>query len=288
MNRPKRIFFVSFVVWAGPLIASEAPRKVLDPQMALRNVPLGEFQPSAYTQDNLNQRMAQDTAQLLAQAESGDAAAQMKLARAYESGLGVPKDDQLAARWYRRAAEQGDPEAENALGEKYLIGEGIERDKEEATKWFRKSARQGNATAMYHLGAAYYNGDGVGIDDSLSYAWFRLAKEAGNQNAADAVQRAESELKPQTITSGFERIAEMYEKGDSLPGNQAEAARWWSFAAARGDYDAQVALAVNKLNGQGNAQEYSEARHLCEEVAKQRQEPRAEYCLGYLSAWSWC
>ncbi|MGC1088569.1 MAG: hypothetical protein WA894_09045, partial [Candidatus Acidiferrum sp.] len=100
---------------------------------------------------------------------------------------------------------------------------------------------------MYHLGAAYYNGDGVPVSDSLSYAWFRVAKEAGNPNAAEAVQRAESELKPETITIGLDKIAEMYEADGSLPENETEAARWWSVAAARGDEDARVALAVKMV-----------------------------------------
>lgn len=128
-------------------------------------------------QDSPGQHPAQDSAHLQAQAEGGNATAQLRLARAYESGVGVPQDDGLAALWYRRAAEQGNSEAQDTLGAKYLVGQGLEQNKEEAVKWFRVSARQGNANAMYHLGAAYYNGDGVPIDDSFSYAWFTLAKK---------------------------------------------------------------------------------------------------------------
>jgi hypothetical protein len=134
---------------------------------------------------------------------------------------------------------------------------------------------------MYRLGAAYYNGDGVPIDDSLSYAWFTLAKEAGNQDATEAVQRAGSELKPSTITNAFKKIAEMYEKGGSLAENQAEAARWWSKASEGGDLDAQVALAIKLVNGQGVPQDLARGRHLCNEAAK-RGEHRAEYCMGYI------
>lgn len=167
-------------------------------------------------QDGAVRLSAQNIAQLKAQAEGGNAAAQLQLARAYDSGAGVPQDEQLAAKWYRTAAEQGNSEAQDSLGTKYLIGQGLEQNKEAAVSWFRKSARQGNASAMFHLGAAYYNGDGVHIDDSLSYAWFTLAKEAGSQSGTEAVQRAESELKARTINNSLKRIAEMYEKGESL------------------------------------------------------------------------
>ena len=252
------------------LLSLQAPAILTAPQAHVLN------------QDSRRNPFGEDITLLKAKAEAGDAAAQLKLARAYESGGGVPQDDGLAAQWYRKAAEQDNSEAQDALGGKYLLGLGLDKNKEESVKWFQRSARAGNASAMYHLGVAYYNGDGVSINDSLSYAWFRLAKEAGNPNALAPVQKAESELKPATITAGLESIAEMYEKGESLPENQAEAARWWSLAAATGDRDAQVALAFKLINAQGVPQDLVRAHHLCTEAAKSTN-ARAEYCLGYLS-----
>lgn len=224
---------------------------------------------------------AQDFAQLHAEAEGGNATAQLKLALAYDSGVGVSQDDRLATLWYRRAAEQGNSEAQDTLGSKYLLGQSLEQNKKEAVDWFRKSARQGNANAMYHLGAAYYNGDGVAVDDSLSYAWFILASEAGNQSAQEATKRAESELKPVRVDRAFEKIAEMYEKGGSLPENQDEALRWWSRAAARGDQDAQAGLGLALVREQGTPADLARGRHLCNEAAKVN-DHRAEYCMGYI------
>ena len=40
-------------------------------------------------------------------AEQGDADSQSNLGRMYANGLGVPKDDKLAVKWYRLAADQG-------------------------------------------------------------------------------------------------------------------------------------------------------------------------------------
>lgn len=244
---------------------------------AISMAPQAEVRP----QESPSQGRSEDITQLQAQAEGGNVAAQLKLARTYESGLGIPPDDQLAAQWYRRAAEQGNSEAQDILGAKYLIGRGVEQSKEEAVKWFRKSARQRNADAMYHLGVAYYNGDGVAINDSLSYAWFVLASEAGSQSAQEATNRGESELKPDRVDRAFEVIAEMYEKGGSLPENQAEAIRWWSRAAARGDQDAQVGLGLALVSGPGTPADPAKGRHLCNQAAKLNNH-RAEYCMGYI------
>jgi TPR repeat protein len=224
---------------------------------------------------------ADGISQLRTLAEGGNAEAQLKLASAYENGDGVSQNDQLAAKWYRKAAEQGNAEAQSALGLMYLTGKGVEQNKREAVLWYHKAARQGDANAMYNLGAAYYNGDGVDINDSLSYAWFMLAKEAGDSHALEAVQRAETELQAQTVTAGYENIAEMYERGEYLPQNPAEAMKWWQKAATRGNRDAQMAAADRLLNGRGISQDLLQGMYWCKEAAKAGDE-RGQYCMGLI------
>lgn len=131
--------------------------------------------------------------QLRTKAEAGDAGAQSALGKAYWTGNGLPRNDETAATWFRKAADQGDADAENALGVMYRMGEGVAKDRDEALRWYHKAARDGSAGAMFNLGAAYYNGDGVSIDDVTSCAWFLLAQEAGFPQADDAVRRATSE-----------------------------------------------------------------------------------------------
>ena len=55
-------------------------------------------------------------------AEQGDADAQYNLGVMHAEGKGVPRDDRMAAQWYRRAAEQGDASAQNSLGLMYAVG----------------------------------------------------------------------------------------------------------------------------------------------------------------------
>jgi TPR repeat protein len=224
---------------------------------------------------------AQDISQLQALAAGGDAGSQLKLAQAYEKGEGVPQDPEIAFRWYRKAADQGDARAQNRVGEMYRAGEGVPGDKQEAVRWYQKSARQGNAEAMCNLGAAYYNGDGVSINDSLSYAWFLLEKEKGCDSAGDAVQRAEASLEPKAFARAFGQIASMYEKGEYLPTNQSEAARWWLKAAMKGDTDAELATALHLLNGSGVPQDFGQGRSWCNE-ARKADDARGAYCMGYI------
>jgi len=223
----------------------------------------------------------QNAPQLQAQAEAGDPVAQLNLARAYERGSGIVRDEQKAAEWYRKAAEAGNAVAQNRLGEMYRSGEAVEENKQAAVGWWHKSARQGNADAMCNLGRAYYNGEGVDIDDTLSYAWFVLAKRAGCERAAEAVEREESQVRTSAVTEGIKRIAEMFDQGEFLPENQVEAAAWWLRAAQRGDPDARLAYATKLINGQGVVQDLEQGRALCNKAVKEG-DPRGDYCMGYL------
>ena len=84
-------------------------------------------------------------------AEKGHAGAQKNLGLMYWMGEGVPKDEELAAFWYRRAANQGEPFAQFSLGSMYEGGEGgLPKDRIEAYKWLNLSAAsnwQGSALA---------------------------------------------------------------------------------------------------------------------------------------------
>jgi uncharacterized protein len=221
-----------------------------------------------------------EVAQLGSKAEAGDADAQLALGRAYQDGNGVPQNDELAVKWYRKAAEHGNATAQNDLGIMYRNGNGVEKSKGEALIWYRKAARQGYGNAMFNLGAAYYNGDGVAIDDSISYAWFLSAKDKGSNSAADAVARAESALTLGKLNDGLIALGEMFELGEGLPQDFRESAKWYRKAAERGNSEARVALAVVLLKGQ-SIQNYAEARRSCEHAAK-RNDPRAQYCLGLI------
>jgi TPR repeat protein len=210
-------------------------------------------------------------------ANSGDAAAQFALGKAYDTGNGVPKRSDQAALWYRKAADQGNPKAQSNLGLLYWLGEGVEQDKAEAVRWYRKAARQGDANAMFKLGAAYYNGEGIGLDDTLAYAWFLLSSEAGNSSGQDAANRSRGEHGIMGFADACIALGQMFEEGKDLPKNLESAAAWYRKAAEQGSADAQLDLAALYIN----TANYSQARPLCEAAAKEKL-AGGFFCLGYL------
>jgi TPR repeat protein len=114
-------------------------------------------------------------------AEHGDAEAQYNLARMYDEGLGVPKDDVEAVNWYRKAADQGLVQAQGRLGVMYRRGRGLPEDEAQAVSWFRKAADAGDGLGMANLGAMYRDGrGGLPKDDVQAVSWFQKAAEAGD------------------------------------------------------------------------------------------------------------
>lgn len=70
-----------------------------------------------------------EISQLQAKAEGGDSSAQVRLGKAYLDGNGVPQNDALAFKWFRKAADQGDAAAENELGIIYRMGKELRATK---------------------------------------------------------------------------------------------------------------------------------------------------------------
>ncbi len=74
-------------------------------------------------------------------------AEKFKVAKAYESGAGLPRDPTKAAHWYRLAAEEGYAPAQAQLGLAYATGNGVERNRDEAVRWLVAAAAQGHRLA---------------------------------------------------------------------------------------------------------------------------------------------
>ena len=233
----------------------------------------------------------EEITQLEAKAKEGDASAQLSLGRAYDSGKGVPQNDQQAVKWYRAAAEQGNATAQDSLGVMFSSGRGVERDKAQAVQWYRRAARQKNPTAMFNLGTAYYNGDGVGVNYVAAYAWFLLAQDLGNQSAVEAVKHMKEE-KGSFEGAAMERIGDMYAQGgDDLPRSPADAIEWYRRSAAEDNSTpVQIASVQMKLASlllqPGVDSLYPEVHRLCEKAASQRY-PAGLFCMGRLYEQGW-
>ena len=66
-----------------------------------------------------------------------------QLARCWDYGSGVKRNDVQALTWYRKAAEFGNPHAQSAIASFYRKGRVVEKDPEKAMYWDRKAVSQG-------------------------------------------------------------------------------------------------------------------------------------------------
>jgi TPR repeat protein len=126
---------------------------------------------------------------LMAKANSGDAASQVLVAEAYAAGNGIARtsrqlaeDYKQAATWYRKAAEQGNLSGELQLAALFRDGRGVARDMTQATAWYRKAADQGDPGAQATLGLLYSMGQGVPLNNVEAYYWLDLAASAKGPN----------------------------------------------------------------------------------------------------------
>jgi hypothetical protein len=133
------------------------------------------------------------------------------LANLHEDGLGVPKDEAVAARLFKKGAESGHSESMvrlaeiwmtgseaekrmgfdwlkkaeslgntrtfNALGVAFQTGRGVFHNFAVAAQYYRKGADAGDCVATMNLGGMYYNGDGVSQDRNEAVRWFYKALE---------------------------------------------------------------------------------------------------------------
>lgn len=105
---------------------------------------------SAGAQDRT--RSAEAIAEIHTKSEEGHYRAQYNLARIYQYGRGLPKDEAEAVKWYRKAAEQGYLPAQEELGVLYHNGHGVGRDETEAYKWWLLAGAQGSDYANKEYG----------------------------------------------------------------------------------------------------------------------------------------
>lgn len=113
----------------------------------------------------------------------GNPEGQAMLGLLYSEGVGVPENQETAAKWYRKAAMQGNDGAQYYLGECYYLGKGAAQNDAEAVKWFQKAANQEHADAQYYLGECYYLGKGVAQNDAEAVKWFQKSADQGNADA---------------------------------------------------------------------------------------------------------
>ncbi|MGZ5800967.1 MAG: tetratricopeptide repeat protein [Burkholderiaceae bacterium] len=176
-------------------------------------------------------------------AEKEYSPAESNLAAMYAEGIGVEKDAQQAAFWWRKAAKENDPKAAYNLAMAYSDGNGVNKDDKEAVYWFRKAAYIGSNFAQYNLAVMYALGKGIQKDDTQAAFWYRQAAGLGNPDAAY-------------------NLGAMYEHGVSLPKGGREVVYWYCKATTRGSEEALERLASMYADG-ADKPNYHEVAYAC-------------------------
>jgi hypothetical protein len=125
----------------------------------------------------------QEKQALLAAAQGGDSAAQLRLGTMYLNSTSVRRSASDAVFWLRKAAGAGNPDAIRELSGMYSGQRIPEADRQSVLDVISSAAENGNAEAQNTLGWAFKWGQGFRQDDVEALAWFRRAADQGHPAA---------------------------------------------------------------------------------------------------------
>ena len=90
-----------------------------------------------------NRKLVAEFVNLEEKAEAGDIEAQTRLGTKHALGFDVPKNYEIAATWYKRAALGRGAVAQYKLARLYQLGYGVPQSYSKAFEWHTKSANGG-------------------------------------------------------------------------------------------------------------------------------------------------
>jgi len=120
-----------------------------------------------------------------------DAEACVAVARQYEKGEGLPKDDNKAAEYFQRACDFGSVEGCGNLAAMMTQGRGVEYDPARASVLLKTSCNSGHMASCYNLGEMYRVGVGVKVDFFSAKSYFKKACGGSFMEGCDALDRLE-------------------------------------------------------------------------------------------------
>ena len=166
-------------------------------------------------------------------AEAGDPAAQTLMAEIHARGLGVPRDEATANKWYARAAEQGVAEAQFRYAMAIVDEKVAGKDENAALRMLKLAADRGHRLAQFN------------------FAQLTLQRKPGAEGMALAVGYYESAAKAGLADAQY-AMARVYGAGVGGRSHDPKRARRWLEMAARQNFDtAQLDLATWLVEGRG-------------------------------------
>ena len=233
--------------------------------------------------------------------------AQYSLGGLYYHGKGVEQNHETAFDLYTRSADQSFPYASFELGKMLRDGIGCVKNQPNADRHFQEAflgftilEEKGHDDKLqYRLGWMHLNGVGTEKDEANAKEYFEKAATVKNPFACYQLAKlilADEAALPQEVEKalGYLRqavaaenpyaayfLGKLYEKGQHVPQNTAEAVRLYTLSAEKDNDFAAYRLGKLYLGGEGILKDV-EAAILWLTFAAERMNPFAEYALGVL------
>ncbi|MEO1305290.1 MAG: peptidoglycan-binding protein [Pseudomonadota bacterium] len=170
---------------AEPVILPTIPNALTVETAARNGNPIAEYQ---FGQAQLEaQNLAVGADFISRAAAQGLPAAQYRLAKLHERGIGVPRDLTEARAWTERAAVGGNVKAMHDLAVFFADGEGGAQSYAAAAEWFRKAADFGIVDSQFNLAVLYENGLGISPSQVEALYWYEVATANGDATAPSNV-----------------------------------------------------------------------------------------------------
>lgn len=229
-------------------------------------------------------------------AKKEDGHASYRLGILYQNGWGVTASETKAIEYFQKAADKQDPDGEYELAYHYFC----QHDYEKALTYAEKSATQNHAYAAYLLGYLYEQGKGVEADLKKALEWYEKAAPRNDNaklNAATLYLHAKGteqdygkalqlfkDLAQKGMTSSYNDLGYMYEKGLGTEKDEKEACYWYRKGAEANHQVAQYNFAASLWSGRGVAQDREEALKWFRKSASQGYDHAIEFVKQY-EAW---
>jgi TPR repeat protein len=211
----------------------------------------------------IDQNQAKGTDYYLRSAELGFSSAQFNLGLAFYSGSGVSQDRDKSQYWWLQAAGQDHPVAQYNLAAILWSGNGVNQDQARAMHWFRKSRENGNRDAANFLLTLYapmyreLNADSLQLAANNTRRTISLIDQLGMYKLG--LQAMEKRQYAQAFgyweplaMDGYEdsqyQIARLYEYGEGVEKDFANALNWYQRAAQKGQGGAQYRIGLYHIN----------------------------------------
>lgn len=180
------------------------------------------------------------------------------VAKAYQTGQGLPLDPEKGEDFMLKAAGAGNPQAQFRIGLNHgPESNGPPKNPMQYLRWMRLAADQGHVAAQENVASIYLNGWGVPVNYAESARWYTRAIEGGSLLAATS-------------------LAVQYAVGEGFPVDPVKAAQYYAYAAERGEPMAQYMLGLAYGSGEGVPFDIQQARYWLQKSAAQNYDGAAE------------